>query len=578
MKQLHKSIRRILLSCSMILAVSSCALVLAPEPTGTEVPFLMDEPRSGTFDLSVDAGSNPKDIYFVFTGEESSLGLIDYPSVTPKGMDTALSGPITFTDERGITHVSFPTRSSPGQSTDASKGARSIPVTINDALAVNGTSEDFNVVNFATNRTTPIPATCRLWEPSIAVGEDAEHPTRSLSIWVADDCWETGGTKPNLVTIDMVNALAAKFLQAGADNDIYDWVTAILGPEWGDTAYSNLIGSTDNITILLADIGNDNSANGGIVGYFDSANNFFDSALPVGYISNERIMFVIDAVMYANPVDDGQATGPDSGGWQQSDYWVGEVFSTLAHEFQHMIHFYQKGILARGDGHSADVWIDEMCAQLTEDFLADKMQVPGPRGVAFDDYTAGGSGNYSGRIPSYNYNTFLPLVVTENFGLDDYSTAYAFGAWLVRNYGGASLLRSMVQNEYTDPNAVLAAVYKMENRYITFNSLIKQWAVAVLASNRTDMPAGYRFNTGTAFTSSLGGLDWNLGSINFHNYRYTINSVTYDGLNIHTTLVQPDNTLQATGNVYFRAALGATSKKTFTVTVPSGLNLQIYLE
>ena len=42
--------------------------------------------------------------------------------------------------------------------------------------------------------------------------------------------------------------------------------------------------------------------------------------------------------------------------------------------------------------------------------------------------------------------------------LESYSNAYAFGAWLVRNYGGPALLRRIVQGSETDESAIVNAV------------------------------------------------------------------------------------------------------------------------
>ena len=56
--------------------------------------------------------------------------------------------------------------------------------------------------------------------------------------------------------------------------------------------------------------------------------------------------------------------------------------------------------------------------------------------------------------------------------------------------------------------------------------LVTRWAVAVLGSERTDMPPGYVFNTGGWTTSSCGGLSYNLGSIDFFNYDPTPQALT----------------------------------------------------
>src|SRR3990172_7324757 len=137
--------------------------------------------------------------------------------------------------------------------------------------------------------------------------------TKTLNIWVADNCWVSGGTKTKLVDQTMVNELASKFLAIG-NNDIYDWVTNIYGEEWGSLptyAQSDLISETtsnNQITILLFDIDNDNSTSGGVLGYFWSKDNFQTSR--VSY-SNQRIMFYLDAVLLAT----------NEGTWDITDKW-----------------------------------------------------------------------------------------------------------------------------------------------------------------------------------------------------------------------------------------------------------------
>ena len=131
--------------------------------------------------------------------------------------------------------------------------------------------------------------------------------------------------------------MAGKFLLGGADNDIYDWVTGIFGAPWGSHSYSSSLipGSTDEITILLFDIdgNNFNLGSGYTAGYFWSKDNFLSGS---SNFSNERLMFYIDAPVFG---------APDGGTWDITDYYPSEQISTLAHEFQHMINFYQKTVL-----------------------------------------------------------------------------------------------------------------------------------------------------------------------------------------------------------------------------------------
>ena len=351
-----------------------------------------------------------------------------------------------------------------------------------------------------------IPAVCR---------GKREADGRTLLVYVADDCWiDTGDTndKTNLVTDAMVRALIDEFLSSGTGNDIWDWVTDLFGNPWGTAAndYSSLIGSgaENYITILLYDIADDNATNGGTVGYFNSLNNFENTDRPQ---SNERLMFAIDAVLYAT-----------------DDYWSRAVYSTLAHEFQHMIQFYQKQIVFHTG--SSEIWLNEMCSLVTEDLLADKIGVPGPRGVNpdSDDGSAGIPKNcYSSRISTYNYWNDDSLTTwggeNDTSQYKSYATAYTFGAFLARNYGGAALFRNIVQSQWTDERAVTEAIAKLGSYGNPgFGDLMVEWAEAAITSDTIVTDASVKtYNSGGFFQSSPtdpAGSGYNLGSINLYNY------------------------------------------------------------
>ena len=98
---------------------------------------------------------------------------------------------------------------------------------------------DFDIATFGA---VEIPATARR-----VITDGAT----TVALWVADADWETAcdlgvdagggqlraahivGVERACVTAEMVNALAARFLQPGSGNDIYDWVTSIFGDPWG---------------------------------------------------------------------------------------------------------------------------------------------------------------------------------------------------------------------------------------------------------------------------------------------------------------------------------------------------------
>lgn len=382
-------------------------------------------------------------------------------------------------------------------------------------------------------------ATTRATLKKVVSNVSTAFGNKTLNVWVSDDSFGTGCSKAKCVTQAMVDELADNFLKAGSDNDIYDWDTNIFGEEWGSDAQeksSNLIAANDEITILLTDIDNDNSPSGGIVGYFHAKDNYKQSSISG---SNERIMFYADAVMFAN-TDDG-------------DFWQKEMYSTLAHEFQHMIHFYQKTVLLDA---SDDTWINEMLSETTEDLVATKIHHTGPRGVVDTDGSAGNSGNTKGRYPLFNENNTLSLTAWDN-SLADYSKVNAFGTFLTRNYGGAKVLHDIVHNNKEHEDAIMDAVHKYagaENK--TFDDLLTEWGIAVMLSDNDnlaqDLPT---YNTGDFTEDTYNQSRYDLGSINFFNYDPQPNIKTSAG------------TVQAQGNYYYKVGKNLTGTVTIDLTL-----------
>ena len=348
-----------------------------------------------------------------------------------------------------------------------------------------------------------IPATAR------RVVTDSET---TVALWVADRDWgpDCVGAGP-CVTREMVDALAERFLRPGGGNDIHDWVTAIYGEPWGPHSYENLIPpeAAGEIHILLFDIEGDGAPGPGecrIVGFYWGLHNLLRSPEPFTQISAERLIFFMDSVFMALP------EGPS---WEVTDRGPSIVISTLAHEYQHMIHFYQKPVL-RDAG--SETWLNEMASEVAEDLIADKLKVNGPRGVAYDDPTAGMSGNERGRLPYYNL--FNDIQVTTWGGkIANYAVNYALGAYLARTYGGAELFSEIVQSDSSGVAAIEAALTAAGHE-VTFAEVLADWATATLLSDNTAVPSRYRYNPGAWSISHAGGNEYRLGSIDLHNYRY----------------------------------------------------------
>ena len=360
------------------------------------------------------------------------------------------------------------------------------------------------------------------------------YGVKTLNIWVSNDSFGAGCVKVKCLTQGMIDALSNSFLRAGADNDVYDWVTNVYGQEWGTHSNNGLIENTNEITILLSDIDNDNSQNGGVIGYFFPKDNFKKESI-VG--SNEQIMLYADAVLFAN----GNAT------WSIDNFWPKEMVSTLAHEFQHMIHFYQKSVLLTDE--ATDTWINEMLSESTEDLLASKIRHTGSRGVDYRIGSAGEKGNILGRYPLFNAHNTLSLT-TWYGGLENYSTVNAFGAFLLRNYGGAKVLHDIVHNNLTDKQAIMQAIHQTpQGQGKSFNDLLKEWGIAVLLSDHDNLGVDVpHYNTGGYMPNPYNQSTYALGSVNFFNYNPT------------PSLFGSVGTVQSNANYYYKVGSNLTGK------------------
>jgi hypothetical protein len=342
---------------------------------------------ANTINATVSLGSTPKDLYLVLsnyaTTSASSTITHNAKVVEPEAQSKSISPthfmkkPIFLRTPQYVQDFSPKLAKLLSKTQTSQARAKTIAVSERNE-DVEGTQDSFCVnINNDGSCKESTTATTRKVIPNVTTNLGS----KTLNIWVSDDSFGNPPecTKSKCVTQEMVDALADTFLISGLDNDIYDWVTNIYEEEWeNDTnGYTGLISANDEITILLTDIDGDDSSSGGVIGFFWSKDNFEKSSISG---SNERIMFYADAVMFAN----GEGT------WSIDDFWPKEMVSTLAHEFQHMINFYQKRILLDTD---LNVWINEMLSETTEDLIATKIQHIGPRGVEYTDGSAGETGN-----------------------------------------------------------------------------------------------------------------------------------------------------------------------------------------
>ncbi len=349
---------------------------------------------------------------------------------------------------------------------------------------------------------------------------DTSLGKRDLVIWL-----ESNNNEVSQADIDN---LANMFLKEGGDNDIFDWVTNVYGKEWDSDAKeadSHLITYNSTIDILLYNMSSSN-----IAGYFWAKDNFQKSTISA---SNEKLMFYINTQLLSSNSK--------------------ETYTTLAHEFQHMIHFYQRSVLR---GIEDSTWFDELMSEATEDLIATKIAYYGPRNVNPYDGSAGGNGNSGGRFPNFNRYITSSLTNWSN-SVQDYSKVSSFGAYLLRNYDGANFLNRLMYSDNRDSYAISQVTGISD-----FQTIIRDWGSAVILSSQTDAPNKLEYNFGTFKNSEFGSSTYQLGSINFFNY-------------IPNPNFKSDGTLDNNANLYYKIGNSLSGDINLHIDIEKGADVTI---
>ena len=323
------------------------------------------------------------------------------------------------------------------------------------------------------------------------------------------------------ITDEMVTRLGLAFM-SNSESDIFSHVRRVYGDPWGSHSFGNgvISPSRKDIHVLLFDIDGDaSSMNSGsfAVGYYWHKDNLYSAS---DLASNERLMFYLDAPLFS--AADSNTPGGEIT-WDITDHWPSEVVSTLAHEFMHMIEFYQR-MVRHGPEYGMPTWLNELGAMAVEEIVSRDQRVLGPRGVDFTEGSAGPPENNLGRLCYYNgYYSSTSLIDWAGNGdssatvLSHYAISYALGAFILRVYGEEALTAIMQSSQKNlmgvdyGLQLVQDGVSTVLGRSITYQEILRRAAVAMLVSNDTKVPSEYRINTG----------DWiqgTIGSVNAHNY------------------------------------------------------------
>lgn len=248
----------------------------------------------------------------------------------------------------------------------------------------------------------------------------------------------------------------AKMLGDEFDNKIYSAVTDNFGTE------SDVDGD-GKINILCYDIKDGFKYSGGyIAGYFYSRD-LYDAPG-----SNRSEIFYID-------------TYPTMGLDSKKD--VTAAYSTLAHEFQHMVNFNQN-VLVEG-GKEMDPWLDEGLAMAAEQIYTGSVLKD-----RIDYYNS-----------SYSVTNGHSLLYWDDYGdvLANYSLSYLFAQYVkVQSKQGDAIFKEIIRDSNNNYKAVEKAAKKYMDPKLSFGKLMTNFRAALLLKEKSGK---YGFNSEPGFNT-----------------------------------------------------------------------------
>lgn len=307
---------------------------------------------------------------------------------------------------------------------------------------------------------------------AILIDNSNEYSGKRLNVWL-----DKGNN--NSSNRDIAIALGDTFLNGTNTNDIYHWITKVFGEEWGEHDFNylikNSVNTNNDIHIILTDLNEvyDNYNYNYVMGYFNPLDTVINGTqiynqfgnLETLKTSNQMNIFYIDVRLLTGIY----TTNKDKTEMKR------DIYSTLAHEFVHMINWYQKDVKLLKLNNFTETWLNEMLAMMGEDLVDDKIIV--------DDKEVDGS---KMRIPSFNlyYNNYDINDKDSIFDEGDYAINGVYGLYLIRAYGYNNLdfLKNIMHNSYTGTSAIDFALNKFGSKK-TFIDTVKDFGKAVILSS-----------------------------------------------------------------------------------------------
>lgn len=272
--------------------------------------------------------------------------------------------------------------------------------------------------------------------------------------------------------------------------------------KFSDSKWSNLLQNYNGkVNILIYDIANDacESQTGGVYGFFHALDFYTDSKHSN---SNKTECINVDSFFF-NKDTEGS-------------------FQTLFHEFQHLENFVNKVVLS-SKKHLVSTWYNEMLSMLSEDIFTDLL------GIELENAPANRLNFFNAYYPLgfYKWRSESDYFPSGDVYIS-YANSYAFGAYLLRNFGGIELIKEISQNDFVDDESITNALKSLDYDF-TFSDVLLNF-YQILFENQS-------YSLNKEFSDDSFGCKLNIKAIDLKKFPATekIPYFVYDNANLYSS-------------------------------------------
>ncbi len=334
-----------------------------------------------------------------------------------------------------------------------------------------------------------------------------ESPKKHCRLWF---CKNTSVDKSQISTDSLATAFDA----------VFEKETAIFGANGVEgSAYAITCDDGQQIDILIYDIFGDakDDQTGGVFGYFrpyDFYQNVDLAAHGESKSSNECQVISVDS--YFLKLDQKGYEDPST----KKNIKTHKVESTIIHEFQHLLNFCNKS-----DEYST--WFTEMLAMSAEDVFQSQIGLS-------DDDSPKSRFAFNFDQPNKGFKNWPKDTSDENVYYC-YANAYAFGAYLMRNFGGIELINLIATNPYIDEAAITSALQMLGYKE-SFESVFQKFGMVYIFNKDTD-----EISLNKTFTETFNNVSYTLTGVDIRKYPFVVFNSENELLNYVQTYLYYDN-------------------------------------